>query len=321
MGKCYFIVMRIALVLTPPTQTNFTLAAQVGAQDYVARYQRVMNPDALKREFDLAGSHGLRLAVVEGYLPMRKIICGAADRDDCIQEISQLIRAMGKHGVPVLCYNFMASDWSRSSLTAVTRGGALTSAFQAREMAFDRSSLAFPTEAELWKNLGYFLDKVLPVAEESGVVLAMHPSDPPVPQLGPGDQIMFSAGCFDRLFNLSDSEANAMCFCQGTFASMRANIVETIHHFASKIRYVHFRDVKGTAENFIETFHDDGDTDMAAAMKAYFDIGFAGSIRPDHVPLLATESGEASGYTMQGRLFAVGYMRGLIHALGPKLFK
>jgi mannonate dehydratase len=96
---------------------------------------------------------------------------------------------------------------------------------------------------------------------------------------------------------------------------MGADIPALIHRFGKKIGYVHFRDVEGTAENFVETFHDDGKTDMAAAMRAYRDIGFAGAMRPDHVPQMDGEAGRADGYTMLGRLFAVGYMRGLIHAL------
>jgi mannonate dehydratase len=80
------------------------------------------------------------------------------------------------------------------------------------------------------------------------------------------------------------------------------------------IRYVHFLDVRGTATSFTETFHDNGPTDMVAAMRAYRSVGFDGPIRPDHVPQLVGEEGGEPGYTMKGRLFAYGYMRGLMQA-------
>ena len=108
-------------------------------------------------------------------------------------------------------------------------------------------------------------------------------------------------------------------FCQGTFAEMGVSIPETITHFGDHIHFVHFRDVDGVVPRFAETFHDNGITDMAAAIRAYRSIGFSGPIRPDHVPVLEGETTENSGYTMLGRLFAVGYMKGLIEATTNKV--
>jgi len=100
---------------------------------------------------------------------------------------------------------------------------------------------------------------------------------------------------------------------------MGVDIPATIRRLGPHIQYVHFRDVRGTRERFVETFHDNGPTDMAAAMRAYRDIGFTGPMRPDHVPQLVGEEDGPPGYTMQGRLFAYGYLRGLMHAVGvPK---
>ena len=125
---------------------------------------------------------------------------------------------------------------------------------------------------------------------------------------------MYSPECFDRLLSISKSPSNAMCFCQGTFSEMGVDIPSNIRRFGKHIAYVHFRDVRGTAAKFEETFHDAGQTDMFAAMQAYQDIGYAGVARPDHVPKLESEEGDGGGYTMLGRLFAVGFMRGLIQA-------
>jgi mannonate dehydratase len=145
----------------------------------------------------------------------------------------------------------------------------------------------------------------------------MHPDDPPLRELAGKARIMNSVENFERLVHLVPSPSNAICFCQGTFAEMGIDVSAAIRRLRSAIRYVHFRDVRGTADSFTETFHDNGPTDMVAAMRAYRDIGFEGPIRPDHVPQLAGEDDGEPGYTMQGRLFAFGYLRALMQATEP----
>jgi mannonate dehydratase len=142
----------------------------------------------------------------------------------------------------------------------------------------------------------------------------MHPDDPPLPNLLGKPRIMHNVEGFEKLITLAPSASNAICFCQGSFATMNVDIPATIRHLGSHIKYVHFRDVTGTPESFAETFHDNGPTDMAAAMRAYRDIGFTGPMRPDHVPQMVGEDDGEPGYTMLGRLFAYGYMRGLMDA-------
>ena len=129
---------------------------------------------------------------------------------------------------------------------------------------------------------------------------------------------MNSVESFERLVELVPSPSNKICFCQGTFAEMGVDVPATIRRLGKHIRYVHFRDVRGTADSFAETFHDNGPTDMVAAMRAYREIGFDGPIRPDHVPQLAGEDDGEPGYTIKGRLFAFGYMRGLMQATAPE---
>ena len=166
----------------------------------------------------------------------------------------------------------------------------------------------------LWQNLEGFLKALIPVAEQANVTMCMHPDDPPLPELLGKARIMNSVENFERLIHLVPSPSNAICFCQGTFASMGVDIPVTIRRLGKHIKYIHFRDVRGTRESFVETFHDNGDTNMAAAMRAYRQIGFSGPIRPDHVPQLYGEDEGEPGYTMRGRLFAYGYIRGLMQA-------
>jgi mannonate dehydratase len=127
---------------------------------------------------------------------------------------------------------------------------------------------------------------------------------------------MCSVDAFEQVLSLSSSANHGITFCQGNFALMTSDVPATIRQLGrdNRIHFAHFRDTRGTADNFIETFHDEGPTDMLACMKAYFDIGYEGVIRSDHVPTLEGESNDSPGYAELGRLFAVGYMTGLREA-------
>ena len=227
----------------------------------------------------------------------------------------------------MVCYNFMAgTDWIRTSVDAPERGGAKVTAFDIAELESARIPGREPFRAELepgagrdqlWANLEAFLDELLPVAEDAGVVLAMHPDDPPLPSLLGNDRIMHCVEGFERLVGLAPSPCNKVAFCQGSFAEMGVDIPAVIRRLGAHIAYVHFRDVIGTAECFTETWQDTGQTDMAEAMRAYREIGFDGPMRPDHVPQMIGEDDGEPGYTMLGRLFAFGYIRGLMHATEP----
>lgn len=321
--------MRLATVLTPMSDENLALAAQCGVTDVVTRYP---GPEAaaLAAEKQRVEQFGLRLAVVEGYLPIENIKLGRDDGSE-LAAIQSLVRAMGEAGIEILCYNFMAgTDWVRTRLDAAERGGAKVTAFDLHDaqravlLGHDGAGqIDAPDEqpissGALWANLERFLTELVPVAERSGVVLAMHPDDPPLAEFMGKARIMNRVEAFERLVQLVPSPNNAICFCQGTFAEMGVDVPAAIRTLGRHIRYVHCRDVRGTAESFRETFHDNGQTDMAAAMRAYRDVGFDGPIRPDHVPQLAGEEQGEAGYTMRGRLFAYGYLRGLMQATAPQ---
>lgn len=313
--------MRLATVLTPPNDVNFALAAQCGVTDFVCRYPG-HEAGALEVMHRKAASFGLALSVVEGYLPIEQLKLGRDDGSE-LAAMRRLIAEMGDLGVTLLCYNFMAgTDWVRTQLAAPERGGAKVTAFRLADVeravslsATAQGGLREEISAhQLWRNLERFLHELLPSAERFGVTLAAHPDDPPLPRLLGKDRILNSVEGFERLIKLADSPFNAICFCQGTFATMGVDIPATIRKLGPHVKYVHFRDARGTATDFAETFHDNGPTDMAAAMRAYRDIGFSGPMRPDHVPQMVGEDDGEPGYTMQGRLFAYGYIRGLMHA-------
>jgi mannonate dehydratase len=173
------------------------------------------------------------------------------------------------------------------------------------------------TEETLWQNLKYFLDAVVPVAEKANVMLAMHPDDPPLSPIRGLGRIMRSIENYQKLLDFYPSPVNGITLCQGNFTLMTDDLPDAIRNFGKqgKIFFAHFRDVRGTPEKFVETFHDEGKTDMLACMQAYRDIGFDGVLRPDHVPTMEGDSNDNPSYSSIGRLFAIGYIKGLRQAV------
>ena len=143
----------------------------------------------------------------------------------------------------------------------------------------------------------------------------MHPDDPPLSPIRGVGRIMRSVDNYQRLLDLSDSPMNTITLCQGNFTLMTDDLPGVIRRFGPRISFVHFRDVEGVPEAFHETWHDAGKTDMLACMKAYRDIGFDGVLRPDHVPTVEGDTNEDAGYSAFGRLYAIGYIRGLREAV------
>ncbi|HLT97065.1 MAG TPA: mannonate dehydratase [Acidimicrobiia bacterium] len=314
--------MKLASVLNPLSDHNLALAAQAGVEEIVIRCPG-RDLSAIDQMQEKVEAFGMRVGVVEGGLPLDAIKLGRDDGSE-LEAFEALVRHLGARGIPIVCYNFMAgTDWIRTTVDAPERGGALVTGFRLTDVEKARIPGRDPYGEEglergadrngLWKALEGFLTEIVPVAEEAGVVLAMHPDDPPLPHLLGNDRIMYDVDAFERLVNLVPSPSNAIAFCQGTFSEMGIDIPATIRRLGSHIAYVHFRDVRGTAEDFVETWQDNGQTDMVEAMRAYREVGFTGPMRPDHVPQMDGEQG-TPGYTMLGRLYAYGYIRGLIQA-------
>ena len=321
-------MIRIAEFLPPTPSLLWKLAKQAGVDDAVGGLPFDDPMNGTDRPWDYLpllrmkqryADGGFRLAVIESRPPLNKAKRGQEGRDEEIATVCTLLENMGKLDIPVWCYEWMTDfNWLRTSTTTASRGGSLVTSFD-----YGLLENAPPTEGgpisedELWTNLRYFLEKVVPVAERAGVTLAMHPDDPPLSPIRGVGRIMRSVENYQRLIDMIPSPANAITLCQGNFTLMTDDLPGVIRHFGrqGKIAFVHFRDVRGVPEKFEETWHDDGKTDMRACLEAYRDIGFDGVLRPDHVPTVEGDGNNAAGYSAYGRLYAIGYIRGLREAV------
>jgi mannonate dehydratase len=274
-----------------------------------------MNLMLMRKRFE---DFGLEIKVIESAPPTNKIKLGVEGRDEEIAVMQQLITNMGAVGIPVLCYNFMAQfNWFRTSTTTRTRGGALVSSYDHSLMKdAPLTEAGIVSEDQLWENLKYYLERIVPVAEKAKVKLALHPDDPPISPIRGVSRILRSADALQQAIDLVPSEYSGITLCQGTLATAGEHIPSVIRKFAAndKMFFVHFRDVRGTPEKFEETFHDDGQTNMLEAMKTYYEVGFDGPARPDHVPTMEGEDNTNPGYELLGRLYGVGYIKGLMEA-------
>lgn len=314
--------MKIAEYLKATPDRMWDYAAQIGVTRAVGRMPDGQMEETARSLDRLAALHktfadrGFTLDVIEPAPPNQKLKRGLPGRDEELETMIALVRNMGKLGIGTLCYNWTAHfNWVRNRFDIRERGGALTCGYRHADWPQDElTEIGVLSRETLWDSLAYMLKALVPVAEEAGVDLALHPSDPPVPEIRHVGRIGISVADYDRVLSLVPSPRNGITMCQGSFALMDdcTDMPATIRHFGPAIKFVHFRDVRGTKTDFHETFHDNGPTDMAACIRAYNEIGYAGLARVDHVPTMAGEPTDTPGYAQLGRLYAVGYLKGLL---------
>jgi mannonate dehydratase len=304
----------------------------------------VWRRDSLERLAAAIDGAGLRFSVVESIPVHEDIKLGRPTRDRLCDAYAEGIRNMGAIGVHVLCYNFMpVFDWMRTDLAMKLDDGSTTLAFSdaaLSSMDLSRGTGNLPgwaaaysgpdlmalfdayravDEERLWEHLAYFLERVVPVAEECGVRMAIHPDDPPWSIFGL-PRIITSCAALDRLVSLVDRSANGITFCTGSLGSTRDNnlpAMATRFASAGRIHFAHCRNVLTDGpRSFHEVPHPSrfGDVDMAAVLAALHDNGFEGPMRPDHGRMIWDETGRP-GYGLHDRALGAMYLQGLWEGL------
>lgn len=288
---------------------------------------------------DKIESHGLKFEVIESVPVHEDIKLGRPTADRLIANYAQTLRNLAQCGLKVVCYNFMpVFDWTRTILAMKLDDGSSTLAFDAEQVAkidpskginlpgWDSSYKpdelkallaeyrSIDTEA-LWANLTRFLKGVIPAARDSGIKMAIHPDDPPRPIFGL-PRIVKDVDDLRRLLAIVDVPENGLTLCAGSLgADLKNNIVELVKEFSGRgrIHFAHIRNVKVDEKgNFFETAHksDCGSLDIAAIVKAYYDTGYTGYVRPDHGRMIWGETGKP-GYGLYDRALGAVYLNGL----------
>jgi len=248
---------------------------------------------------------GLVLEAIENLDPAHwhDILLDGPLRPQQIQKVRTIIRHMGEAGIPVLGYNFSLAGVCGRVTAPLGRGHAITLGMDGPaddvpipngviwNMVYDSSApkgtLPSISHEELWRRLQNFLEDVIPVAEQSGVRLAAHPDDPPMPTMRQQPRLVYQPCMYQRLIDLAPSPSNSLELCVGTMAEMTEdNLYDAIDSYSRqrKIAYIHLRNVAGKVPNYRETFIDDGDVDMLRILSILAKNGFDGVVIPDHTP-------------------------------------
>jgi len=258
------------------------------------------------------------------------IVLGLANRDAKVEEYKRHLQALGKAGIPYTTYAHMPNGiWSTEP--EETRGGAVARAFDVARATSGRwhgKTFSLPmtngreySDQEVWDNYTHFIRQAARVAEDEGVMIGIHPDDPPIPRLGGVPRLFSTLDNYKRALEIADSPNVGICLCVGCWLEggevWGVDAIEAIRYFGKEQRLfkVHFRNVTAPMPYFVETFVDDGYQDMYQVMKALQESGFRGVVIPDHIPRMADDP-------RLGTAFTIGYMKALLkraeEEVGPR---
>lgn len=275
-------------------------------------------------------AHGLILEGIENLDPALwyDVLLGGPKRDEQLELVKEIVRNLGAAGIPILGYNFSIAGvwgWRKGPFA---RGGAQSVGLVEEDALVDSPipngtvwNMIYNENAEegyvapinheaLWDNFHYFLSAIVPVAEKSGVVLAAHPDDPPMPTMRGHARLVFQPKYYDKLFASVPSTSNRAELCIGTVSEMtESDIYKDVDRWSKngKIGYIHLRNVKGKVPNYHEVFIDEGDVDIGRVLRILSENGFDGVLIPDHTPQMECEAPWHAGMA-----YALGYMKGVI---------
>lgn len=274
----------------------------------------------IKKEIN---SHGLELEAIENFDPAHwhDVLLDGPKKQEQIENLKQLIRNVGKAGIPTFGYNFSLAGVSARIQGEYARGNAVSVAMEGGNdtpvpngmvwnMVYDenapKGTLARINHDELWQRLQYFLNEIIPVAEEAGVQMAAHPDDPPMPYVRDTPRLVYQPDLYQKLIDMKPSSSNNLEFCLGSIAEMtEGDVYEATDNYSKqgKISYIHFRNIIGKVPYYKEVFVDEGDIDMVKILRILKKNNFGGVLIPDHTPQMTCD---APWYA--GMAYAMGYM-------------
>lgn len=309
----------------------------------------IWTPEECRRMKEVVNRAGLELEVIESVNIHEDIKLGLDTRDAFIDNYIETMKNLKDIGIKVICYNFMpVLDWARSHLYYDLPDGSNTMYYDkafisktspkelAKRYEKDCGGIALPgwepdrlayveqtvdqyksvSQEQYWDHAKYFLDRIIPVAEDLDIKMAIHPDDPPWPIFGL-PRMINSRESIKRFLELHPSTHNGLTLCTGSLgADPQNNVPAIIREFADSIHFAHVRNLKYTDGGFYESAHasECGSLDMFEIMKAFYEIGFKGSIRPDHGRMVWGEKGRA-GYGLYDRAMGAAYLSGLLEAI------
>ena len=327
-------LMKLGCQSAPTNETHLQYLARYGVRN-ICGYPEIgegrlyATVDELKRMRDLAEKYDITIdCIAPPFLASTHIdqtphpavvLANSPERDRDIEALQTLIRNCAAAGIPSIKYNLTILGVLRTGRTP-GRGDAMYSTWRFKD-AHPNPPLtrAGRVDADMfWERITYFLQRVIPVAEEYRIRMACHPHDPGVPPEG-YQGVVRVLGTVDGLkefITIRESPYHGLNFCQGTVAEMLNDpgkeIYDVIRYFGTrkKIFNVHFRNIRGHRDDFQEVYPDQGDIDFVKAIRVYKEVGYPYLLMPDHVPLAANDPGG-----LQSFAFCYGYIRALIQAV------
>lgn len=326
--------MKLGCQSAPTTDAHLKFLARYGVRN-ICGYPQMADGriyatvEELKRMRDLAEANGIAIDCVgppileSTHIDTEKhpaiMLAESPERDRDIEDFQKMIRNCAQAGLPAIKYNMSILGVLRTGRVQ-GRGDASYSQWKLA-IAKPKTPLtrAGVVDADrFWERITYFLDRVVPVANEYKVRLACHPQDPGVPPEGYQgvDRVLGTVDGLMKFLSIRESAYHGLNFCQGTVSEMLADpgreIFDVIRYFGTrgKIFNVHFRNIRGHRNDFVEVYPDEGDVDMVKAIRVYQEIGYPYMLMPDHVPQADSDPGG-----LQSFAFCYGYIRGLIQSL------